>query len=79
MNVCLVSPPYKSAVASTFGSSSPPLGLAYLASVLRKEHKVKIIDSAALNYTLEDLRRELKSFNPDIVGITSVTSSIYQA
>ena len=79
MNVCLVSPPYNSAVTSTLGSSSPPLGLAYLASVLRKEHKVKIIDSATLNYTLEDLGRELKSFNPDIVGITSVTSSIYQA
>jgi len=79
MNICLVSPPYNSAVTSTFGSSSPPLGLAYLASVLRKEHKVKIIDSATLNYTLEDLRRELKSFNPDIVGITSVTPSIYKA
>jgi len=79
MKICLVSPPYNSAVKSTLGTSSPPLGLAYLASVLRKEYEVKIIDSITLDYTLEDLKRELRSFYPDIVGITSVTSSIPQA
>jgi anaerobic magnesium-protoporphyrin IX monomethyl ester cyclase len=28
---------------------------------------------------LDDVRRELKDFYPDVVGITSVTPSIYQA
>jgi radical SAM superfamily enzyme YgiQ (UPF0313 family) len=74
-----LSPPYNSAVESIFGVSSPPLGLAYLASVLRKDHKVKIIDSNILGYSMEDVRRELKSFHPDIVGITSATPSIPNA
>jgi radical SAM superfamily enzyme YgiQ (UPF0313 family) len=61
------------------GVSSPPLGLAYIASVLRQSHEVKIIDSNILNYTIGDVERELRSFNPDVVGITSVTPSIYEA
>lgn len=79
MKVCLVSPPYNSAVKSVVGVSSPPLGLAYLASVLRGNHEVKIIDSNILNYYIEDVKRELRDFYPDIVGITSVTPSIPQA
>jgi anaerobic magnesium-protoporphyrin IX monomethyl ester cyclase len=79
MKVCLISPPYNSAVQSVVGVSSPPLGLAYIASVLRQSHEVKIIDSNVLNYTISDLERELRSFNPDVVGITSVTPSIYEA
>ena len=79
MKICLISPPYNSAVKSVVGISSPPLGLAYIASVLRQNHKVKIIDSNILNYTIDDVERELRSFNPDVVGITSVTPSIYEA
>ena len=79
MKVCLISPPYNSAVKSVVGVSSPPLGLAYIASMLRQDHDVKIIDSNILNYTIEDVEKELRSFYPDIVGITSVTPSIYQA
>ncbi|MGQ9461264.1 MAG: B12-binding domain-containing radical SAM protein [Candidatus Bathyarchaeaceae archaeon] len=79
MKACLVSPPYNSAVKSVVGVSSPPLGLAYLASVLRRDHEVKLIDSNILGYRLEDVRRELRSFYPEVVGITSVTPSIPQA
>jgi len=79
MKICLISPPYNSAVKSVVGVSPPPLGLAYIASVLRQDHEVKIIDSNILNYTIGDVERELRSFNPDVVGITSVTPSIYEA
>ena len=79
MKICLISPPYNSAVKSMVGVSSPPLGLAYLASVLRDNHEVRIIDSNILDYSMEDVRRELKDFYPDIVGITSVTPSTPQA
>jgi anaerobic magnesium-protoporphyrin IX monomethyl ester cyclase len=79
VKVCLISPPYNSAVKSVVGVSSPPLGLAYVASVLRQSHEVKIIDSNILNYTIGDVDEELRSFNPDVVGITSVTPSIYDA
>jgi radical SAM superfamily enzyme YgiQ (UPF0313 family) len=79
MKICLISPPYNSAVKSVVGVSSPPLGLAYIASVLKQNHEVKIIDSNILNYAIEDVERRLRSFNPDVVGITSVTPSIYEA
>ncbi|MEM1667015.1 MAG: cobalamin-dependent protein [Nitrososphaerota archaeon] len=79
MRVCLISPPYASAVKSVVGISSPPLGLAYLASMIKDEHEVKIIDSNVLNYGFEDIKKELKNFGPDIVGITSTTPSIYEA
>jgi len=79
MKICLISPPYNSAVKSVVGVSSPPLGLAYIASVLRQSHEVKIIDPNILNYTIGDVEEELRSFNPDVVGITSVTPSIYEA
>jgi len=79
VKICLISPPYNSAVKSVVGVSSPPLGLAYIASVLKQDHEVKIVDSNILNYTIEDVKEELRSFYPDVVGITSVTPSIYQA
>jgi radical SAM superfamily enzyme YgiQ (UPF0313 family) len=47
--------------------------------MLRQNHEVKIIDSSILNYTIGDVERELRSFNPDVVGVTSVTPSIYEA
>jgi len=75
----LVSPPYESDVKSVVGVSPPPIGLAYLASVLRDKHDVKVLDANGLGYGLDDVRRELKKFYPDVVGITSVTPSIYQA
>lgn len=79
MKICLISPPYNSAVKSVVGVSSPLLGLAYLASMLRQDHEVKIIDANILDYTMADVIRELKGFYPDVVGITSVTPSIPQA
>jgi radical SAM superfamily enzyme YgiQ (UPF0313 family) len=75
----LVSPPYESDVKSVVGVSPPPIGLAYLASVLRDGHDVRVLDANGLGYGLDDVRRELKKFYPDVVGITSVTPSIYQA
>ena len=44
MKVMLVQPNSASIVKIVLGTTSPPLGLAYLASVLRPEHEVRIID-----------------------------------
>jgi radical SAM superfamily enzyme YgiQ (UPF0313 family) len=75
----LISPPYESDVKSIVGVSSPPIGLAYLASVLRDGHDVKILDANVLGLRPDDIGRELRKFYPDVVGITSVTPSIYHA
>jgi anaerobic magnesium-protoporphyrin IX monomethyl ester cyclase len=51
-----------------------PLGLAYLAAVLEKDgQEVKIIDCPACKMDHEDLKKELASFNPTLIGITSTT------
>ncbi|MEK7072216.1 MAG: radical SAM protein [Patescibacteria group bacterium] len=48
-----------------------PLDLAYIASLLRTKHEIKLVDANALNLTLEDTIREIKDFNPDIFILTS--------
>jgi radical SAM superfamily enzyme YgiQ (UPF0313 family) len=54
----------------------PPLGIAYIAAVLEKEHKVSILDTQTLNLTREGIKAAIKKFNPDIVGITCMTPTI---
>lgn len=81
LSVLLISPPHGMIVTSkkavTPPTSNPPLGLAYLAAVLEKNHiRVDIIDSDALGYGLEDILKKVAEFNPDVVGITGVTPTI---
>jgi len=57
-----------------------PLGLAYLAAVLEDDgHEVTVIDCPALEVDHEKLRAELASFEPMVVGITSMTPTIQSA
>jgi anaerobic magnesium-protoporphyrin IX monomethyl ester cyclase len=50
-----------------------PMGLAYLASFLEeKGHEVKVIDCQALYLDHEKLKSEIGSYEPDIVGVTSI-------
>jgi len=53
----------------------PPLNLAYLAAVAEKEgHEVGIIDGQAEDMSLPKMIENTVAFNPDIIGITGVTS-----
>lgn len=80
MRVLFVLPPSKFALKEAAGITALPLGLAYLASVLEREgHKVKVLDCPTLEYDLKDLEREIKGFSPQVMGITSTTSTIYDA
>ena len=59
---------------------NPLIGLAYMAAVLDKNgYKVTVIDCPPLNMTYEGLKREIARFEPDIVGITSVTVTFSSA
>ncbi len=59
-------------------TSAPPLGLAYLASVLREnDHEVEIIDLSHSYANFSDFLDHLKLINPDIIGIT-IASALYQ-
>lgn len=62
MKICLISPPYNLTVKSVVGISYLPLGLSYLASVLRQNHEMKIIDTSILDYTTADVRRIEQQF-----------------
>jgi len=79
VNVLLISPPTTSAVKSVVGVTGPPLGLAYLASMIREEHDVRIVDSLAENFSHEDVEKVIKRYDPDVIGITSTTSMIPDA
>jgi radical SAM superfamily enzyme YgiQ (UPF0313 family) len=58
----------------------PPIGLSYLAAVLDQAgYEVKVIDCPACGYTIDNLKSELSSFQPDIIGIASMTATIPSA
>ena len=79
MRILLVSPPTDSAIKRVVGTTGPPLSLAYLASMVRDEHDVIIVDSIAEELTFDDVRKRIKKFDPDVVGITATTSMIPDA
>jgi radical SAM superfamily enzyme YgiQ (UPF0313 family) len=58
----------------------PPIGLPYLTAVLQKDgHDVKLIDCEGLRMNLEQLREKLLVLQPQVVGITSTTTTIRAA
>jgi len=80
MKVMLILSPSKFALKDKVGITGIPLGLAYLASFIEKDnHEVKIIDSATLGYKIKDIKNRIEEFNPQLVGVTATTSSIYDA
>lgn len=82
MKVLLAVPPEieKLEIYKIIGMRVPPLGLASIAAVLEEEgHKVKIIDSPTLGLTLNEFLQKVISWNPDVIGITSTTPTIYKA
>jgi anaerobic magnesium-protoporphyrin IX monomethyl ester cyclase len=58
----------------------PPLGLSYLAAVLERENiEIKVLDCPVCNINHEKLKAELASFEPELVGISSMTPTIPSA
>lgn len=73
MKVLLIQPP------SSYHRETYPLGLAYLGAVLGKIGcEVRAIDGSARYsfLTIDDIIKEVKSFSPDIIGITLVINLI---
>ncbi len=69
MRVAIIAPPYP-----LEESPAPSLGASYVAAAFEAAgSEVKIIDYIVARYTQEKLKKELDTFNPDIVGATSVT------
>jgi len=73
-DILLVYPPY------TYPKKSPPLGLAYIASVLeRVGYSVKIVDMSPIGINYSDLAKIFDRIRPQIVGISFMTSQFCEA
>lgn len=58
----------------------PPLNLAYLAALVEKDgHNVIIIDAEAENLSISKVLKRLRTFNPDLIGITATTTFFHTA
>jgi len=84
MKVLLINPPvqdsYINPVLKNLFYNSPPLGLCYLAAVLKKDGvEAKIIDAAVEKLTIEQVIKRAKSIEPDIIGVSSTTYSFPSA
>lgn len=76
MRVVLALPPetHGLEIYRVAGMKVPPLGLAWIASVLEKAgHKVAVLDSPTLEIGAEEWLRRVKAFKPDVVGISMLT------
>lgn len=77
--ILIVPPEEKSVIDKEMGQEGifPPLGLAYLASVLRSSGiKVKIIDSLACSLSGGDVCEIVENEKPDFCGITVLSQQI---
>lgn len=82
MNILLINP--RTVKASTFPSgeffscTAPNMGLAYIAAALEQnKHNIEIIDAQALGLDDATLRDNILNKNPDIIGVTATTTSLY--
>ncbi|KPK42631.1 MAG: hypothetical protein AMJ78_01795 [Omnitrophica WOR_2 bacterium SM23_29] len=89
MKVLLIQPPF-TIFKTEAKVCHPPLGLAYLAAVLKKDHDVLILDTLAEGYSeesvvdrevkryglsFENIKKRIESFLPDVVGVSCLFSA----
>lgn len=86
LKVLLVNPPVSFDVfygewdMSDVKSSSPPLGILSLASMIRKYgYPVKVVDAHADGLNIEQIKQIIKDYQPDVVGVTAMTVMISAA
>ena len=80
MRIVFVHPNYHSGGAEIAGNW-PPAWVAYLSGHLRRSgfDDIHFIDAMTDHVTPEALREKLRALAPDVVGVTSITPSIYAA
>ena len=80
MRIVLVHPNYHSGGAEIAGNW-PPAWVAYLAGPLKDAGftDITFIDAMTNHITDDDLRVRLAELQPDVVGTTAITPSIYKA
>lgn len=88
MKILLFNPPMENIIATTQPpyvvaekGTYPPLGLLYLATMIKAktDHQIKIVDCQLTKLTDEQIKEEIIKFRPDIVGITLITFMLIDA
>jgi len=80
IDLMFINPYDENALKNALGFITPPLNLMYLASSLEKaSFSVKIIDDDLLNLGYEKVSKLAEKLNPQIVAVTSTTSTIKSA
>ncbi|WP_086637382.1 B12-binding domain-containing radical SAM protein [Methanonatronarchaeum thermophilum] len=79
--VLLINPPdFKSKYKKYFNIRAPPLGIAYIASVLdENDIDVVLMDCAAEDIGYDEMARKVGELDPFLVGVTSTTPLIPEA
>jgi anaerobic magnesium-protoporphyrin IX monomethyl ester cyclase len=80
MRILLIHPNYHSGGAEIAGSW-PPAWVAYLSGPLKKAGftDIHFVDAMTNDLSDEDLRAKMVELQPDVVGTTAITPSIYKA
>lgn len=83
-DILLINPPLtleeRYGAFASVGSQAPPLGLCYLAAILKREgFSVKILDAPAHDMNLSQTINEIETIGSNIIGITATTVSIVRA
>ncbi|KKL62982.1 hypothetical protein LCGC14_2179690 [marine sediment metagenome] len=74
--ILLIKPNFRTAGWDYYNMDFPPLALEYLASYLTDLNvEVKILDTKVKNLNNIQIKKEIKNFNPDIVGISVFVSA----
>jgi len=85
MKILLISPPKIKTLSTDIPpifeeipQCYPPLGLMYIAAYLKKyfRHDVEILDAQILKMSYEELKQEIRTKSPDVVGITTTTYTL---
>lgn len=75
MKIALIAPPYPLEEAP-----SPPLGICYVAAACEKAGaEVRIFDYIVRKYSPEKLEKDIRDFEPDVLGTTAVTMNYRKA
>lgn len=80
MKIMLVNPSQENVYGKKLAPPYPPLGLLYIGTVLKNEkHNTLLLDIDTENIDDEKFKEIFKDFNPDAVGLTSVTPTVNNA
>ena len=82
IDILLIKPPYydgggKDLDLTTSLEMMPPLGLGYVAAAC-KDFSVRIIDMESKKIRIGDIWKEIKKYNPKVIGLTVMSSTIEQ-